>query len=226
MTAAAHQRARGSPVAAQEPDGEIALGLQLKHAARRAMANRTTLAFGKPDARWAKEFDNQLQAAAAKKPVSLLQARRAGQTSAVGPGAARFHAELDKVNDVIEQSARTHPVAEGVHPMTSPTPTSTAARAGGCQCGKLQFTVTGEPDYPHTCSCGHCQALSGGPLMSWVSFPLAGLKWTGAGGVPAWHYTRPDSRRQALPLQRARDGLLHKDGVFTVLLARRPRAAR
>ena len=94
-----------SIIAAQEPDGEIALGLQLKHAARRALANRTTLAYGKPDARWAKEFDNQLQVAAAKKLVSLLQTRRAGQRIAIGPGAARFHAGLDKVNDVINQSA-------------------------------------------------------------------------------------------------------------------------
>ncbi|MFV2116978.1 hypothetical protein ACE14D_00350 [Streptomyces sp. Act-28] len=94
-----------SIIAVQEPDGEIALGLQLKHAARRAMTNRTTLAYGKPDARWATEFDNQLQVAAAKKLVSLLQARRASRVIAVGPGAARFHAGLDKVNDVIEQSA-------------------------------------------------------------------------------------------------------------------------
>lgn len=93
-----------SITAAQEPDGEIALGLQLEHAARRAMANRTTLAYGKPDAKWVKEFDNQLQVAAAKKMVSLLQARRAGQTIAVGPGAARFHAGLDKVNDVMDQA--------------------------------------------------------------------------------------------------------------------------
>lgn len=91
-----------SIIAAQEPDGEIALGLQLKHAARRALVNRTTLAYGKPDARWAKEFDNQLQVAAATKLVSLLQARRTGQIIAVGPGATRFHAGLDKVN---EQSA-------------------------------------------------------------------------------------------------------------------------
>lgn len=35
--------------------------------------------------------------------------------------------------------------------MTSPAPTSTAARSGGCLCRKVQFTVTGEPDYPHVC---------------------------------------------------------------------------
>ncbi|MFE2760410.1 hypothetical protein [Streptomyces halstedii] len=91
-------------IAAQEPDGEIALGIQLKHAARRALANRTTLAYGKPDARWAKEFDTQLQTAAAQKLVSLLQTRRAGQAIAVGPGAARFHAGLDRVNKAVEQN--------------------------------------------------------------------------------------------------------------------------
>ena len=57
-TATAETSHTMSIIAAQEPDGEIALGLQLKHAARRALANRTTLAYGKTDARWAKEFDN------------------------------------------------------------------------------------------------------------------------------------------------------------------------
>lgn len=37
--------------------------------------------------------------------LSLLQDRRDGQAIVVGPDAARFHAGLDKVNDVIEQSA-------------------------------------------------------------------------------------------------------------------------
>ncbi|MEE1823783.1 hypothetical protein PUR61_16520 [Streptomyces sp. BE20] len=94
-----------SIIAAQEPDGEIGLGIQLKHAARRAMANTTTLAYGKVDAKWAKEFDTQLQTAAAHKLTHLLKARRGGQIVAVGPGAARFHAGLDRVNAVIEQSA-------------------------------------------------------------------------------------------------------------------------
>ncbi|CUU60920.1 Uncharacterized conserved protein [Parafrankia irregularis] len=65
----------------------------------------------------------------------------------------------------------------------------TELRSGGCLCGKIKFTVVGEPDYPHTCSCPHCQKLSGGPMMSWVSFPLVGLVWTGASGTPSWYYT-------------------------------------
>ncbi|WP_327378292.1 GFA family protein [Streptomyces sp. NBC_01216] len=78
-------------------------------------------------------------------------------------------------------------------------PSSPQPRTGHCQCGNIQFTVCGEDDYVHLCSCEDCQSLSGGPVMSWVSFPLAGLKWTGAGGEPAWHYTWPDSRRGFCP---------------------------
>ncbi|MGW7439858.1 NUDIX domain-containing protein [Streptomyces sp. NPDC054849] len=72
-------------------------------------------------------------------------------------------------------------------------------RTGGCLCRTIQFTVTGPPDYPHTCSCGHCQGLSGGPMMSWVSFPLDGLTWHGGGGEPSWHHTWPDSKRGFCP---------------------------
>ncbi|WP_260639876.1 GFA family protein [Streptomyces angustmyceticus] len=50
-----------------------------------------------------------------------------------------------------------------------------------------------------TCNCTHCQRLSGGPMMSWLSFPLSGLTWTGDGGEPAWHHTWPDSRRGFCP---------------------------
>jgi hypothetical protein len=32
-------------------------------------------------------------------------------------------------------------------------------------------------------------------MMSWVSFPVAGFKWTGLGGEPSWYYSWPDSRR-------------------------------
>lgn len=51
------------------------------------------------DAKWAMEFDHQLEWAAARKLVGLLKARRDGEGVAVGPGAARFHARLDNVID-------------------------------------------------------------------------------------------------------------------------------
>ncbi|MEU2587973.1 hypothetical protein ABZ612_34850 [Streptomyces avermitilis] len=90
-----------SQLAGREPDSEVALGLQLKHAARRALANRTTQAYAQMDASWAKEFDTELQQAAARNLVDLLRGRRQGERVAVGPGAARLHAGLDKVIDTI-----------------------------------------------------------------------------------------------------------------------------
>ncbi|GAB2897082.1 hypothetical protein GCM10027074_75540 [Streptomyces deserti] len=89
-------------IAGREPDAEIALGLQLKHAARRAVSNRSTPAYGQMDAGWAKEFDRELELAAARKLVSLLKDRHRGETVAVGPGAARLHAGLDQVLTTIE----------------------------------------------------------------------------------------------------------------------------
>ncbi|MFF7975875.1 hypothetical protein [Streptomyces sp. NPDC007905] len=91
-----------SQLAGREPDSEIALGLQLKHAARRSFANRTTQAYAQMDASWAKEFDTELQQAAARKLVDLLRGRRQGERVAVGPGAARLHAGLDKVIATID----------------------------------------------------------------------------------------------------------------------------
>ncbi|MFF7702814.1 hypothetical protein [Streptomyces lydicus] len=93
-----------SQLAGREPDSEIALGLQLKHAARRALANRTTQAYAQMDASWAKEFDTELQQAAARKLVDLLRGRQRGERVAVGPGAARLHAGLDKVIDTINNN--------------------------------------------------------------------------------------------------------------------------
>lgn len=70
--------------------------------------------------------------------------------------------------------------------------TEIGARTGGCLCGNIRFTVTGAPDYPHVCSCEHCQKRAGGPMQSWVSFPMSGLAWTGEGGEPTWFDTFPE----------------------------------
>ncbi|WP_433221615.1 GFA family protein [Dactylosporangium sp. CS-047395] len=75
------------------------------------------------------------------------------------------------------------------------TAADTNGRAGGCLCGKIRFVVTGEPDYPHVCSCIHCQKRAGGPLQSWVGFPLDGLRWTGD-GEPTWYDTFPGETKR------------------------------
>ncbi len=84
-------------VAGRQPDGEIALGLTLKHAARRALANRTTGGYAAMDARWAKEFDVEMEEQTAVQLVGIWTRRTAGRTVAVGPGGDLFHQALDDV---------------------------------------------------------------------------------------------------------------------------------
>ncbi|MEU0936080.1 hypothetical protein [Embleya sp. NPDC005971] len=91
-----------SMLAAREPDAEIALGLQLKHAARRALANRTTDGYAQPDPAWAREFDDDLADAAAAHLTELLTARTGGVPVAVGPGADRLHQGLDRVDALLD----------------------------------------------------------------------------------------------------------------------------
>lgn len=69
-------------------------------------------------------------------------------------------------------------------------------RTGGCLCGRIRFTAAGAPDYPHTCSCKHCQKRGGAPMMSWVSFALDAFTWTGDGGEPTWYDTFPGKTRR------------------------------
>jgi hypothetical protein len=67
---------------------------------------------------------------------------------------------------------------------------------GGCLCQNIRFQVTGEPDYPHVCSCQHCQKRGGGPMQSWIGFPLEGLRWIGDGGEPTWYDTFPGETKR------------------------------
>jgi hypothetical protein len=97
-----------SIITGQEPDSEIALGLQLKHAARRALANAATPGYAAADTAWAREFGNQLELAAARRLADLLHARRDGHPVAAGPGAARLHAGLDKVNAALDNTPALH----------------------------------------------------------------------------------------------------------------------
>jgi len=70
---------------------------------------------------------------------------------------------------------------------------------GGCQCERIRYRATGNPDFPHLCSCPHCQKLGGGPVMAWVDFPAAGFEWTGPGGEPQWWATFPTTKRGFCP---------------------------
>ena len=66
---------------------------------------------------------------------------------------------------------------------------------GGCLCGNIRFTATGNPNKPHTCSCKMCQRHSGSLTQAWVEFDSDNVVWDGPGGQPAtWRSSDYSSR--------------------------------
>ncbi|MXO40440.1 hypothetical protein C6W93_27245 [Mycobacterium kansasii] len=91
-------------ITANEPDGEIALGITLKHNATRALANATTSGYGAPTSEWALEFEHHAKEAAAGELVADWARHSRGERTARGPGAATFARGLD---DVTKQAGTT-----------------------------------------------------------------------------------------------------------------------
>ena len=42
--------------------------------------------------------------------------------------------------------------------------------SGGCQCGAVRYTVSGEPRHVALCHCGDCRKSAGAPMVSWAAF--------------------------------------------------------
>lgn len=86
-----------SIITAQQPGGEIALGLTLKHVAIRALSNATTTRYAEPTPAWAEELQLGFKDANAVRLANCMRTHLTGETVAVGPGAKLFTAKLDKV---------------------------------------------------------------------------------------------------------------------------------
>lgn len=84
-------------ITAQQPDGEIALGIQLKHAAHRAVANGTTSGYTTETPEWAAEFEHELQEAVASRLVGMWSTQSTDGIQLAGAGAQRFRDELNSV---------------------------------------------------------------------------------------------------------------------------------
>lgn len=93
-------------ITAQQPDGEIALGIQLKHAARRAVANGTTSGYASETPEWAAEFEHELQEAVASRLVGMWSTNADGEISLAGAGAQRFRNQLGEVEGELRAIAK------------------------------------------------------------------------------------------------------------------------
>ncbi|MFD4973760.1 hypothetical protein [Streptomyces sp. NPDC058424] len=81
----------------QFPGSEIALGIQLKHVAARALANRTTLSYAAGDAQWAELLETALEATRFRRFKDLYGQHKAGTSIGYGPGADRVKEVFDEI---------------------------------------------------------------------------------------------------------------------------------
>ena len=71
----------------QFPGSEIALGIQLKHIAARALANLSTQGYANADSSWAAHLESAIEAARFRRIEDLYQTHKTGESIGYGPGA-------------------------------------------------------------------------------------------------------------------------------------------
>lgn len=95
-----------SIIAANEPDGEIGLGITLKHNAVRALSNATTSGYGAVTPAWAREFDHENKNVNAGELVSYWSRNSDGQRVAFGNGEKGFADGLNRVSATLESAGK------------------------------------------------------------------------------------------------------------------------
>ena len=69
---------------------------------------------------------------------------------------------------------------------------STIEKTGGCQCGKVRYTVQVDPAEAYLCHCKMCQRATGGFAAAFVGVKQADVVWS---GEPDWFESSPIARR-------------------------------
>ena len=86
------------------PGSEIALGIQLKHVATRALANRSTQGYAGSAPAWARHLDDALASTHFQHLRDLYDTHRRGKTIGYGPAADRLRDTFDSVTRACEQA--------------------------------------------------------------------------------------------------------------------------
>ncbi|MFB6615784.1 hypothetical protein ACFCV9_16435 [Streptomyces sp. NPDC056367] len=84
------------------PGSEIAVGMQLKHAATRALANRTTQGYMDHDPSWARHLDTAIAERRFQRLKDLYTSDSRGETIGFGPGADRMREAFAAVRQQAE----------------------------------------------------------------------------------------------------------------------------
>ncbi|KAF0957427.1 hypothetical protein [Rhodococcus sp. T7] len=84
------------------PGSEIALGIQLKHIASRALANRSTQGYANADSSWAEHLESAIEAARFRRVEDLYRAHKAGEPIGYGPGAERMTQAFSGIQQTVQ----------------------------------------------------------------------------------------------------------------------------
>jgi len=101
-TASAGRRRTMAMLTDQFPGSEIALGIQLKHIASRALANRSTQGYAATDSAWADHLDSAIQAARFRRLEDLYQTHKAGKPLGYGPAAERMAHTFNDIQHTVQ----------------------------------------------------------------------------------------------------------------------------
>jgi hypothetical protein len=52
------------------------------------------------------------------------------------------------------------------------------SHTGRCQCGAIQYELSGDPKWVAVCHCRDCQRSAGAPMVVWAMFPESGFRIT------------------------------------------------
>ncbi|MCX4870835.1 integrase [Streptomyces sp. NBC_00257] len=85
----------------QFPGSEIALGIQLKHVATRALANRSTRGYAASDPAWAGHLQSAVDAAKFRRIKDLYGDHTSGKNIGFGPGADRIKETFDHIEATV-----------------------------------------------------------------------------------------------------------------------------
>ncbi|WP_223857904.1 integrase [Streptomyces sp. JV180] len=86
----------------QFPGSEIALGIQLKHVAARALANRTTQSYAAADTQWAELLETALEATRFRRFKDLYGQYKDGKPIGYGAGAERVKETFDDIISTVK----------------------------------------------------------------------------------------------------------------------------
>jgi hypothetical protein len=68
----------------------------------------------------------------------------------------------------------------------------TRTMTGGCQCGRVRYTVQADPDEAYLCHCTYCRRATGGVAAALAGVLQADVEWH---GEPDWYDSSPIAQR-------------------------------